>query len=179
MVLLPLVRPLHGIIQNLHRLVPPPRHDEQDPSMGNLPRHDVDHAVRHHLLLRYSIPMQPHVILLERGTVWKVCQCQRRHRSSNTLQRLCRHFGFHLCSSSRTYCLEAATPQKDKVNVNPSSCHGLRVSLVPPTHLVKMLIERAGQARLLLLVSHTYPSLGRMISSVSTPCVLSLDHELT
>jgi hypothetical protein len=51
--------------------------------------------------------------------------------------------------------------------------------LVSPTHILKMLIENPGQARLLLLVSHTCPSLGRMTSSVSTLCVLALDHELT
>lgn len=179
MVLLPLVRPLHGILQNLHRLVSPPRHDEQDPSMGNLPRHDVYDVVRHHLLLRHPLPMQPHVVLLERGAIWKVYQCQRRHRSSNPLQCLCRHFGFHLCSSSWTYCLEIATSKEDKVDVDPSPCNGLRVGSISLVCLVTMLMENTGQARLSLLVSLTYPSLGRMISSVSTLCALSLDHELT
>ena len=129
-VLLPLVLPHHDFLQALHRILPPTSHDGEDSTHHHLPRHVLDRLVRRHFLFRHRFPMSSRFVFLGQGTRWYMHWSHSGDRTRRPLQYFrCRIW---LCfrASSWLHCLESSIAQEDKVLLDSSSRHGLRVSLM-------------------------------------------------
>ena len=96
----------HDHDQGVHRAVPSPHHDPQDPTMDHLHRHGPDRPDWPSFLLCHTSPVHANLFLLGQILTNRIVhQCRHHHRPDVPLQRRLRHLRLRVRYLTRLPCV--------------------------------------------------------------------------